>query len=90
MLDIAVVLMHIRFMNEAYVGSYEIQKIGYDANNGQLIAFGQSGRDFVVGVGVFVDLDDHLAWAYGHYHEYVSDALGEFDNRTCRTVWCKG
>ena len=89
MLDLAMVLSDLRNMPVASVGAYDILKIGYDANNGQLVALGRSRRDYAIGIGVFVGCDGMLAWSYGHYHDDLMDALGEFDNRNSRLMWFK-
>lgn len=87
MLDAAMVLAGLRFVNDLHVGAYKVQKIGYDANNGQLVAFGRSDRDYVIGIGVYVGCDGQVAWSYGHYHDDIGDALEEYDNRSSRAMW---
>ena len=87
MLDSAMVLSGLRFVNEMRVGAYNIQKIGYNPKSGQLVAFGRSSRDYVIGIGVFINCNDQFEWSYGHYHDEISDALDEFDILCSGVVW---
>ena len=90
MLDLAMVLNVLRERAGLDMGIYDILKVGYDAENDQLVAFGRSNRDYVIGIGVFLGCDCSLAWAYGHYHDDIEEAQEEYEDRCKKTVWVKG
>lgn len=69
---------------------YAIRMVGLDATTMELVGLGIRGREATVGMGLTIEQDGSVHWAYGRYYDCEEDAYEAYLDLVSGSVWVAG